>query len=130
MPQHPRFSDDPAEDFKRLDSLAIMLRDYGLMHDDMLLATCYVMSLLYLEEASILQRESHDPPEAENSIYVNLEELFDLVTEKSQFVRDYRNVIGESFCWNYGDIRGKADQIRALMTAANKTGPCGVRGFG
>jgi len=114
MPQHPRFSDDPAEDFKRLKSLAIMLRDYGLMHDDMLLVTCYVMSLLYLEEASILQRESHDPPEAEDATYVNLEELFDRVTKKSQFVRDYRNVISESLGWGYGDIRGKADQIRDL----------------
>jgi len=118
MPQHPRFSDDPFEDFKRLESLAIMLRDYGLIHEDMLLTGCYVMSLVYLEETTKYYQENQENlPEDEESIYVNLEELFDLVTEKSQFVRDYRNVIGESFCWNYGDIRSKADQIRSLRNS-------------
>ena len=109
MPQQIQFSADPAEDYKRLESLAIMLRDY------MLLEMCHVMSRLYRKEALIVEGRSTDPPDAED-LYVNLADLFNQVTDKSQYVIDLRNVVNNSFCWVYGDIRSKADEIRAMRS--------------
>ena len=115
MPQQIQFSADPAEDYKRLESLAIMLRDYGIIHDDLLLVMCHVMSRLYRKEALIVDVRSTDPPDAED-LYVSLADLFDQVTDKSQYVIDLRNVVNNSFCWVYGDIRSKADEIRAMRS--------------
>ena len=115
MPEQIQFSADPAEDYKRLESLAIMLRDYGIIHDDMLLDMCHVMSRLYRKEALIVEGGSIDPPDTED-LYVNLADLFDQVTDKSQYVIDLRNVINNCFCWCYGDIRSKADEIRDMRS--------------
>lgn len=113
MPQQIQFSADPAEDCKRLESLAIMLRDYGIIHDDLLLVMCHVMSRLYRKEALIVDVRSTDPPDAED-LYVSLADLFDQVTDKSQYVIDLRNVINNCFGWGYGDIRRKADEIKDM----------------
>ena len=113
MPQQIQFSADPAEDYKRLESLAIMLRDYGIIHDDLLLVMCHVMSRLYRKEALIVDVRSTDPPDAED-LYVSLADLFDQVTDKSQYVIDLRNVINNCFGWGYGDIRRKADEIKDM----------------
>ena len=90
-----------------------MLRDYGIIHDDLLLVMCHVMSRLYREEALIVEGRSTDPPDAED-LYVSLADLFDQVTDKSQYVIDLRNVINNCFGWGYGDIRSKTDEIRDM----------------
>ena len=113
MPQQIQFSADPAEDYKRLESLAVMLRDYGIIHDDLLLVMCHVMSRLYREDALIVEGRSTDPPDAED-LYVSLADLFDQVTDKSQYVIDLRNVINNCFGWGDGDIRSKTDEIRDM----------------
>lgn len=116
MPQHAQFSSNPSEDFSRLDSLVLLLLDYGFLHEDNINELSYVMNALYTKESSELYEEANGskPAEGEN-FYLTIADLFYRVVDDSQFVRDYRNAIGESLSsTSYGDIESKAEQVVSL----------------
>ena len=116
MPQHIQLSSNPSEDLSRLDSLVLLLLDYGFFHEDNINELSYIMNALYTIESIELYEEANGtkPEEGEN-FYLSIADLFYRVSDDFQFVRDYRNAIGESLSsTSYGDIESKAEKVVSL----------------
>jgi hypothetical protein len=102
-----------------LDSLVLLLLDYGFLHEDNVNELSYVMNGLYREESSELYEEANgSKPGAGENFYLTIADLFGRVTSQSQFARDYRNAIGECLSsTSYGDIDGKVESVKSLRGA-------------
>ncbi len=119
MPQHPKYSNSPSRDLRRLYQLLDDLEGYGFVHEEIHQNLDVVMSELYPEATRALVRQesgSEDEEVSEEDYFVpGASALFHYVgaDDQPQFIQDLRNLIAHCMFSDSWSTDGVADQIRA-----------------
>ena len=119
MPQHPKYSNSPARDLRRLYQLLDDLECYGFVHEDIHQNLDVVMSQLHPEATRELVRQesgSEDGEVSEEDMFIpGASALFHYVApqDQPQFIQDLRNLIAHCMFSDSWSTDGVADQIRA-----------------
>jgi len=117
MPQHPKYSNSPSRDLRRLYQLLDDLEGFGLVHEDIHQNIDTVMSELHPEATRrlIQQETGSDNVEEDASFIPGASALFHYVAadDQPQFIQDLRNLIAHCMFSDSWGTEGVADQIRA-----------------
>ena len=97
---------DPETNMEKLQELLTTLHQYCFIHDEMADTVSYLLSRIYPDEnMQVYLRDGDGEEEDEIGDYsAPAIEIFCLVTDKEQFVQDYRNAIGALVWPNSFDI--------------------------
>lgn len=119
MPQHPKYSNSPSRDLRRLYQLVDDLECYGLVHEEIHQNIDHVMSRLHPEATRALIRQEtgaqDDGAIEDNAFIPGARALFHYVSadDRPQFIQDLRNLIAY---WMFSDD-WRADTVVDLLRA-------------